>query len=233
MIKIFLRTTYFLVLKHLLRLCKGCSFERGSELSLHTRFEGKNALKKNSELRDSYIGYASYCAEGAWLKNCKIGRYTSIGPFVYTVVGRHPTHFVSTHPAFYSLQKQAGFCFVSNQKFAEFVPPQENGYATTIGNDVWIGAKALIMEGVTIHDGAIIGAGAVVTNDIPPYAIAVGVPAKVIRYRFSKEDISFLLELKWWDQDYRWISRYADHFDNINDLKAILTTESDKGDCHL
>lgn len=68
-----------------------------------------------------------------------------------------------------------------------------------IGSDVWIGARAIILGGVEIGDGAIIGAGAVVTKDIPPYSIAVGVPAKVISYRFSPDKVATLKNLSWWD----------------------------------
>ena len=68
-----------------------------------------------------------------------------------------------------------------------------------IGNDVWIGYEAVIMSGVNIGDGAIIGTRAVVTKDVPPYTIVGGVPAKIIRKRFSNEVISQLLEIKWWD----------------------------------
>lgn len=68
-----------------------------------------------------------------------------------------------------------------------------------IGNDVWIGYEALIMAGVHIGDGAVIGARAVVTKDVPPYAIVGGVPAREIRKRFAPDVIARLLELKWWD----------------------------------
>ncbi|HDZ8876661.1 hypothetical protein J4G66_16215 [Aeromonas dhakensis] len=70
-----------------------------------------------------------------------------------------------------------------------------------IGNDVWIGANAIILPGVTIGDGAVVGAGAVVTRDVPDYAIVVGVPAKVIRQRFNKKQISILKRICWWDWD--------------------------------
>jgi acetyltransferase-like isoleucine patch superfamily enzyme len=70
---------------------------------------------------------------------------------------------------------------------------------TIVGNDVMIGARAIILDGVKIADGAVIGAGAVVTHDVPAYAIMGGVPAKVIKYRFDKQIISFLLEKKWWN----------------------------------
>lgn len=68
-----------------------------------------------------------------------------------------------------------------------------------VGNDVWIGYEAVIMAGVTIGDGAVIGARTLVTKDVPPYAIVGGVPAKEIRKRFDKDTISKLLQLKWWD----------------------------------
>jgi virginiamycin A acetyltransferase len=68
-----------------------------------------------------------------------------------------------------------------------------------IGNDVWIGAKATIMSGVTIHSGAVIASGAVVAKDVPPYAIVVGNPGKVIKYRFTEEQIQDLLEMEWWN----------------------------------
>ena len=73
-------------------------------------------------------------------------------------------------------------------------PPQ-----TTIGNDVWIGCNAVVMSGLTVGDGAVIGGGAVVTKDVPPYAIVVGNPARILRYRFGPEIIAELLALRWWD----------------------------------
>lgn len=81
-----------------------------------------------------------------------------------------------------------------------------------IGNDVWIGARATILSGVTISDGAVVAAGAVVTNDVPPYAIVAGVPARVIKYRFSEETISRLLAIKWWDWEIGQIKANVDDF---------------------
>lgn len=89
-----------------------------------------------------------------------------------------------------------------------------------VGNDVWIGYEAVIMAGVTIGDGAIIGARAVVTKDVPPYAIVGGVPAKFIKKRFDDQTIAKLQKLKWWDKDESWIKSHIDdiRFGNIDKL---------------
>ena len=81
------------------------------------------------------------------------------------------------------------------------------GIPITIGNDVWIGQHVTIMPGVHIGDGAIIGANSVVASDIPPYAVAVGNPCRVVRMRFDDEFIAYLLQLKWWDWDIEKIER--------------------------
>lgn len=82
------------------------------------------------------------------------------------------------------------------------------------------------MQGVTIGDGAVVAAGALVTKDVPPYAIVGGVPAKVIRYRFLESDIQFLMELKWWKKDIEWIKKYADYFADIKQLKIAIEREN-------
>ncbi|MBR6646045.1 MAG: CatB-related O-acetyltransferase, partial [Clostridia bacterium] len=109
-------------------------------------------------------------------------------------------------------RKQCGMTYVKENRFNEFTE------TTIIGNDVWIGHSALILEGVKIGDGAIVGAGAVVTKDVPPYSIVVGVPAKVIKYRFSENEIAKLSELKWWDQSVEWIKENVDKFCDIRNF---------------
>ncbi|UVK41668.1 CatB-related O-acetyltransferase [Mesorhizobium sp. AR10] len=79
-----------------------------------------------------------------------------------------------------------------------------------IGNDVWIGSRAIILPGVDIGHGAVIGAGAVVARDVPPYAVVVGNPARIVRYRFAEETISILLAIRWWGWDDDKIIREAD-----------------------
>ena len=80
---------------------------------------------------------------------------------------------------------------------------------------MWIGSGAYIKSGVRIGDGAVIGAGAVVTKDVEPYAIVGGIPAKVIRYRFSREQIEALLNIKWWNKDDKWLEENGKFFVDI------------------
>ena len=96
----------------------------------------------------------------------------------------------------------------------------------TVGNDVWIGARAIIMDGIKIGDGAIIGANSVVTKDVPPYAIVAGCPAKLIRYRFSEDVINKLLELCWWDYPKEFIVNNLP-FDDVEECIKILSENRD------
>jgi len=99
----------------------------------------------------------------------------------------------------------------------------------SIGSDVWIGSNVIILSGVTIGDGAVIGAGAVVTKDIPPYAVAAGVPAKVIKSRFSDEDITLLLSARWWDWDFEKIKRRLPMFydESVSVTEFLRQAEKD------
>ncbi len=140
------------------------------------------------------VGKGTYISFNAHISYTSIGKFCSIGPNLLCGYGFHPTNGISTSPAFYSTSQQAGFTFSTYDKCEErkFI---------TIGNDVFIGMNVTILDGVNIGDGAIIGAGAVVSKDIPPYAIAVGCPIQIIKYRFSKEIIDSLVASKWWDQN--------------------------------
>ena len=135
-------------------------------------------------------------------KFCSLGRNVDIGGLT------HDYHKVTTMPAFrYKQTKNGGGQLPQVPKHEEFCE---------IGNDVWIAAGAQIMRKVKVGDGAVIGGGAVVTKDVPPYAIVVGVPAKVIGFRCSEKQIAALEELKWWNWPERVLDKYIDELINRN-----------------
>ena len=159
------------------------------------------------------VGDYSYIAYNAHLKNTDIGKFCSIGPNCCCGLGMHPTHGISTAPMFYSTAKQNGITLRSKDDYIE-------SKHTIIGNDVFIGANVTILDGVTIGDGAIIGAGAVVSKDIPPYAVAVGSPIHITKYRFSQEQIESLIRIKWWDWSEKELQNIVPLFDDIDGFIA-------------
>lgn len=184
------------------------------------RFENNNRIGTDCNLLKSKIGSGTYIGNNSFLPYTEIGRYCSISQNVSITIGNHPTSkFASTHPSFFSTLNQAGFYFVDKPIFDEFKYAAK-GYLVKIGNDVWVGSNVTIISGVTIGDGAIIGAGAVVTKDVEPYTINIGVPARSIKKRFEQHDISYLLELKWWNKDFEWIKEHAAYFADIQLLKS-------------
>lgn len=154
----------------------------------------KTFIYPPSWIYDTCIGDYTYIATNAHISKTEIGKFCSVGPNLVCGWGIHPTNGISTHPMFYSTMKQNGMTLSDINKVEERKP-------ITIGNDVFIGANVTILDGVTIGNGAVIGAGAVVSKDIPPYAVAVGCPIRIIKYRFSEEIIKKLKDIKWWDFD--------------------------------
>ena len=158
------------------------------------QFEGCNRLGDYSQAYASTFGRFTYYGEHARINHAAIGRFCSIGSFVSLGLWSHPLdRNVSTHPVFYSDIGQAGGVRWVERSLEKEAEP------VAIGHDVWIGDYAMIRGGVTVGNGAVIGAGAVVTGDIPAYAVVGGVPARLIRLRFTEAEISRLQAMAWWN----------------------------------
>ena len=160
-------------------------------------------------LHDMRVGEYSYIAKNCAVTNCTIGKFSSIGPNFCCGLGIHPTNGISTAPMFYSPSKVNGATLVTT-------PKVEESKHTTIGNDVFIGANVTVLDGVTIGDGAVIGAGAVVSKDIPPYAIAVGCPIRIIKYRMTEKQIAAMQRIQWWNWDAEYLQDVERMFEDID-----------------
>ena len=197
----------------------GNEIDSSSYISTDSELEGKNRISKHDVIKWSKIGYGTYMGENCYFERTKIGRYCSIAKNVDIVAGNHPTSkFVSTHPAFYSTYVvEEMFGYIHEKKYRELrFADEESKTAVIIGNDVWISSNASIMEGVTIGDGAVIAANALVTKNVEPFEIVGGVPAKHIKWRFNEEQRAFLNDFKWWDKPVEWIKQNAESFDDID-----------------
>lgn len=144
---------------------------------------------------EAEFGAYSYVAPHTELNYVVVGRYCSIGPHCRLFGSAHPTKWLSSHP------------FTHQNIFKSFVDYEPEldfeGYGkfTRIGHDVWIGTNAVILHGVKIGHGAVIGAGAVVAKDVPDYAVVVGNPGRVVKYRFDEALVARMLKLEWWRYD--------------------------------
>ena len=168
-----------------LKLKKQKVIAHTNDISLKATIGRYSTIMTNTEV-DSFSSIGKYCYVG---KNCfitkaNIGNYCSIANNVSIGQGEHCTSRISTSSLFYE------------DAYEELTSKD-----CTIGNDVWIGVDAIILRGVIIGDGAIVGANSVVTKNIPPFAIVVGSPAKIIRYRFDNLKIDRILSSKWWKLD--------------------------------
>lgn len=161
---------------------------------VNSTIDSKAKLKSTYHILDSSVGRYTYVGMNALINKTKVGSFCSIGNNFTSGLGVHPTNGISTSPMFYSTLKQNGTTLSQSNKIVEFEEVE-------IGNDVFVGENVTILSGVKVGNGAVIGAGAVVTKDIPTYAIVGGVPAKVIRYRFTQEQIDAFERIQWWNFD--------------------------------
>lgn len=196
-------------------------------VSLNSEFEGMSQIFSNVRFHGK-LGYGSYIGNHCSL-SADIGRFASIAPYVRCNSGTHPYSFpfATTAPCFFSLNSHAqnGSTFATEQLYDEFsLYDRENKIAVKIGSDCWIGQGAFIVGGITIGNGAVVLAHAVVTKDVPDYAIVGGVPAKIIRYRYDDETIKFLQKIKWWNNNPEWFKKNWRLLSDIENLKRYYST---------
>lgn len=161
-------------------------YENGLDVgNIVTRFSGASAL---------YIGRYTSMMEGSLISPMlTIGRHCSISKNVLLGGGRHPVEYLTTG-MIPGVENERTYYSDSEEAFAA----NDTSKFTRIGCDVWIGANVSVLSGYSVGTGACVGAGAVVTEDVPPYAIVVGNPARIVRYRFSEKIIESLLRTRWW-----------------------------------
>ena len=182
------------MLKYILGLLKNIF---NPAVSLLVKIDDKSVVSRkakiygNVQVTNSVLGDYSYVGRNSRVVYADIGKFCSIAGEVRLGMGTHTLDKLSTSPLFTEKNNGTKHSWVETSAVNPFK-------RVTIGNDVWIGQRAMIMGGVKIGNGAVVGAGAIVTKDVPPYAIVAGVPAKIIRYRFPEEVISKLEDSKWW-----------------------------------
>ena len=195
--------------QHHVFIGKGVRFNMKTQIGVYCK------VHHNTNVNDAVIGSYSFIGSQGAFSKCSIGNFCSIGTNVRVIYATHPTRdFVSTSPVFFSTLNQCGTSFVKETVFKENL--EIRGYHAIIGNDVWIGDNVSILGGVEIGNGAIVATGAVVTKDVPPFAIVGGVPAKILRYRFSVEQIGILHNDQWWNKSIDWLKQNSKLFVSID-----------------
>lgn len=168
---------------------------KSRDASIHAQYGDKVLIESGVIVAENVrIGNYSYVNKNSSIENCDIGKYCSISSGVYICPAEHNTKALTTHPI---------------SKIAKDAPRAR----VVIGNDVLISLNCIILEGVSIGDGAVIAAGAVVTKDVRPFEIVGGVPARHISWRANPEDISVLEQVSWWDWEERRLIQNADLLD--------------------
>lgn len=177
------------------------------------KYEKPIKIYKNVDIgRNNFIGKYTYIRPYTYTNNnTSIGRFCSIGDYVIIGASKHPTDWLSTHT--FQYDNLTKFC---GSELYDLIEPKvyPSNTHTNIGNDVWVGSRSVIMQGVNVGHGAIIGAGSIITKDVEPYSIIVG-SNRLLKKRFEDSVIEKLLDIKWWDLSVELISKLS--FDNIDE----------------
>lgn len=178
-------------------------------------------ILRGARLNNAHIGKYSRAGVNCKLTNVTVGNFSCIGADCVVGVGQHPTNYLTYHSIFY---KQGNWGW--HDDWIKYPKGFQEQAHITIGNNVWIGQKVVIMDGVTIGDNSIVATGAIVTKDVPPYSIVGGVPAKVIKTLFNDEMRKRLDEIQWWNLEDNEITKVIDLFHipnpSIEDLNKFF-----------
>jgi len=196
----------------------------------HVDIEHPVGVGPRVEFHSGKIGrYSGINADTIIYGGVIIGRFTSIARNCQIACAEHPLHYLST--SLFQLSELGFDAFPNDpkqvliRKIPNTSPPwRKRGLETSIGNDVWIGANAIILRGITIGDGAVIAAGSVVVNDVAPYAVVGGNPACLLKHRFDNKTIAELLAIRWWDRPIEELAElpFDDVFECMRRLKKSL-----------
>lgn len=176
-----------------------------------SRVHPTSKLESGTVFYHSTMGRHSFCGYDCEISHADIGSFVSIANGVVIGGGRHPMEWVGMSPVFYEGRDSVNAKFSTHAR----APVQR----VRVGHDVWIGRSAIVLPGVEIGNGAVVGAGAVVTKDVAPYAVVAGNPARLLRYRFSEPTVARLAATAWWDRDDEALERLGPWF---NDVEGFL-----------
>ena len=169
------------------------------------------------QVSNSTMGDYSYVGRNSRIICADIGKFCSIAGGSVIGMGTHTLDKISTSPIFTEAKNATTHSWTAMST----VNPYKR---VKIGSDVWIGQRAMVMGGITIGDGAVIGAGAIVTKNVPPYAVVAGVPAKIIKYRFPQEQIDILMQHPWWNLPSEKLKEHIALFQKSDDIEDIINT---------
>lgn len=198
----FLRLIFKIVQKLHLIAVKDSNYHKTSKIEAGTAFYFSNMDRH------------SFCGYDCDITNADIGSFVSIANGVVLGGGRHPMEWVGMSPVFYEGRDSVKAKFSTHKR--------QSAKRVVIGHDVWIGRSAIVLPGVEIGIGAVVGAGAIVTKNVPPYAIVAGNPARLIRYRFNESTIQRLLNTRWWELPENRLHDLGPYFNDVEKFLEII-----------